>query len=274
VYAASVVLWEGLVGRRLFFGENEAKTLVNVLSAKPDPPSKHRPSISPELDALVLRGLAPDPTARFGTAREMARALQKVVAAAPASDVGDWVAATAGGSITSRAERVASIERSTPNASDESFRTAISGIDAVSPARHDAGVTDGSIVIADFEGVGSIPPERSTRPGRVIAIVVAALLGVAASAIAIRASQRSPSPATSAGRTGASLQPPESASSLPAAVAPAPLPPSDEVAPSVEATRQAAPPPVRTAAPHVTARPVPLQPKRAAEFDHVIDSRK
>jgi serine/threonine protein kinase len=272
VYAASVVLWEGLVGRRLFFGENEAKTLANVLSAKPDPPSKHRLSIPAELDALVLRGLNPDPTSRFSSAREMARALQKIVAAAPASDVGDWVAATAGSTIASRAERVASIERSTQNASDESIRTAISGVETVRPPLHGPAANDGSILIEDFERAGPTPPGLSKR-GRVIAIAVAALLG-AASAIAIRASQRSPAAAASAAGTEASVLPLGPTSSLSALVALAPPPPSEPVAASIQPTLPSAPAPVRTAAPRMTARPVLPQPKRAAEFDHVIDSRK
>jgi serine/threonine-protein kinase len=272
MYAASVVLWEALVGRRLFFGENEAKTLANVLSAKPDPPSKHRLSISPELDALVLRGLNPDPTSRFSSAREMARALQKIVAAAPASDVGDWVAATAGSTIASRAERVASIERSTQNASDESIRTAISGVETVRPPLHGLAANDGSILIEDFERAGSTPPGLSKR-GRVIAIAVAALLG-AASAIAIRASQRSPAAAASAAGTEASVLPLVPTSSLSALVALAPPPPSEPVAASTQPALPSAPAPVRTAAPRWTARPVPPQPKRGAEFDHVIDSRK
>jgi serine/threonine protein kinase len=273
VYAASVVLWEGLVGKRLFFGENEAKTLANVLSAKPDPPSKHRLSISPELDALVLRGLNPDPTSRFASAREMARALQKIVAAAPASDVGDWVAATAGTTIASRAERVASIERSTLNASDESIRTAISGVETVRPPLHGQAANDGSIIIDDFERAESSPPGPLTKRGRVIAIAVAALLG-AASAIAIRASQRSPAAAASAAVTEASVLPLGPTSSLPALVALAPPPPSEPVEASTQPALPSAPAPVRTAAPRLTARPVATPPKRAAEFDHVIDSRK
>ena len=61
------------------------------MSPKVDPPSRHVPTIPKDLDALVVKGLAQDPAARFPTAREMARALQRVVPIAPASDVADWV---------------------------------------------------------------------------------------------------------------------------------------------------------------------------------------
>ncbi len=120
VYAASVVIWEALTGKRLFYAENDAKTLANVMSPKVDPPSRHVPTIPKELDALVLKGLAQDPAARFPTAREMARALQRVVPIAPASDVADWVEVMAGGTIAARAKRVALIESSTPTAPPES----------------------------------------------------------------------------------------------------------------------------------------------------------
>ena len=125
VYAASVVIWEALTGRRLFYAENDAKTLANVMSPKVDPPSRHVATIPKELDALVLKGLSQDASARFPTAREMARALQKVVPIAPASDVSDWIETMAGGTIAARAKRVALIESSTPAAPVETTTESI-----------------------------------------------------------------------------------------------------------------------------------------------------
>jgi serine/threonine-protein kinase len=118
VYAASVVLWEALTGRRLFFAENEARTLANVLYPKVEAPSRIAEGISTDLDAIVMRGLSSTPANRFATAREMARALQTAAPPAPAFAVGDWVESTAGATIQDRASRVASIERSLPPESD------------------------------------------------------------------------------------------------------------------------------------------------------------
>ncbi|MCL2451049.1 MAG: serine/threonine protein kinase, partial [Polyangiaceae bacterium] len=73
VYAASVVLWEALTGHRLFFAENEARTLANVLYPKVDPPSRLARGVSATLDAIVLKGLSANPAHRYATAREMAR---------------------------------------------------------------------------------------------------------------------------------------------------------------------------------------------------------
>jgi eukaryotic-like serine/threonine-protein kinase len=118
VYAASVALWESLVGKRLFFAENEARTLANVLYPKVEAPSHLAQGIPPELDEVVLRGLHPDPSRRYSTAREMARALQLAVSPAPAFAVGEWVEATAGATLATRASRVASVERMLPPDSD------------------------------------------------------------------------------------------------------------------------------------------------------------
>lgn len=118
VYSASVVLWEALVGRRLFFAENDARTLANVLFPKVDPPSQAGAKVAPALDAVVMRGLDRDPSRRYRTAREMARALQDAVPCAPAFVVGEWVESTAGVTIARRASRVASIERMLPPDSD------------------------------------------------------------------------------------------------------------------------------------------------------------
>src|SRR5262245_22698505 len=62
IYAAAVVLWETLAGRRLFDGETEALVLVRAIEGKIDPPSHHRPELTPSIDAVVLRGLSRDPS--------------------------------------------------------------------------------------------------------------------------------------------------------------------------------------------------------------------
>ena len=77
IYAAAVVLWEALAGRRLFDGETEAIVLVRAIEGKIDPPSVLNPQLDRAIDAVVMRGLARDPEQRFATAREMALALEQ-----------------------------------------------------------------------------------------------------------------------------------------------------------------------------------------------------
>jgi serine/threonine-protein kinase len=110
IFAASIVLWEALTGRRLFGGESEGEIVKKVLDAHADPPSKYVPELPRQLDELVLRGLAREPGARYASAREMARALEKCLPLAPASDIGEYVEKMAGPTLAKRAERIAKIE--------------------------------------------------------------------------------------------------------------------------------------------------------------------
>jgi serine/threonine-protein kinase len=112
IFAASAVLWEALVGRRLFKGESEGEVIKKVLDAQVERPSKLVPELSGLLDGLVLRGLARNPEDRFVTAREMARALERCLPMASASDVGEYVEKMAAPTLAQRAERIAKIEQS------------------------------------------------------------------------------------------------------------------------------------------------------------------
>jgi len=110
VYAASVVLWELLTSRRLFWGENEAHIFGQVLEGSDVPPSRFASDVPPALDAVVMRGLAVDPERRYPTAREMACALEDAVPLAPASRIGAWVERCVKESLDKRSARIATIE--------------------------------------------------------------------------------------------------------------------------------------------------------------------
>lgn len=92
VYAASVVLWETLTGRPLFRAATVAGMLRKILSEVVPAPSCLAPWVAPELDAIVLRGLARDPGARFESAGAMAAALGHA-SCASADDVARALAA-------------------------------------------------------------------------------------------------------------------------------------------------------------------------------------
>ncbi|MDP9150220.1 MAG: serine/threonine protein kinase, partial [Myxococcota bacterium] len=117
VYAAAVMLWEVLAGRRLFSGENEAKVLSLVLGGQVDPPSHLVPELPEGFDRVVLRGLDRDPAVRFATAREMATELEAVVGVAPSTEIGEWVQEVAADELRERANRIEEIERSVSSSS-------------------------------------------------------------------------------------------------------------------------------------------------------------
>ena len=75
IFAAGVVLHEMLTGRRLFKGASDYETLQKVQNMTVPPPSTVVPSVSPELDAIVLQALERDRQGRYSKASHMARDL-------------------------------------------------------------------------------------------------------------------------------------------------------------------------------------------------------
>ena len=80
IWALGVSLWELLTVRRLFRRDTAANTIHAVLYDEIEPPSAFRPTVSKELDAIVMKALERDPEHRWQTAREMGKALRKFLA--------------------------------------------------------------------------------------------------------------------------------------------------------------------------------------------------
>jgi serine/threonine protein kinase len=89
VYTLAIVLWELLTGHQYLpiSGLDPGAGLALVRHPKPMPPSTHAPWIAPELDKVVLRGLAPDRQQRYQSAEEFRLALSDVITqVAPRTD--------------------------------------------------------------------------------------------------------------------------------------------------------------------------------------------
>ena len=112
VFAASVVLWELLCGRRLFFADSPAEMMSRVLTSPIENPQKYAPEVPPELAAVTLRGLDRDPAGRFATAEDMAIAIEEAIAMPRSKDIGSWVATTAKLTLEARAQLVQVVESS------------------------------------------------------------------------------------------------------------------------------------------------------------------
>jgi serine/threonine-protein kinase len=115
VFAASIVLWVALTGRRLFAGDDTTDTMGRVLHDEILAPGRLVRDLPPSLDELVMRGLSRNPALRFANAREMALALEGI-GAARAQQIGAWVEGIAGTWLQRRAARVAQIESESANA--------------------------------------------------------------------------------------------------------------------------------------------------------------
>ncbi|HJQ50777.1 MAG TPA: Stk1 family PASTA domain-containing Ser/Thr kinase [Gaiellaceae bacterium] len=85
LYSLGVVLYELLTGKTPFDGETPVEIAMKHLSNAPQPPSKLRPEIPPELDKVVLRALAKNPDERYQSADEMEADLERVARGAPVS---------------------------------------------------------------------------------------------------------------------------------------------------------------------------------------------
>ena len=113
VYSAAVVLWEALTGRRLFKADDIAALVYSIINEEIDPPSKYDPSLPAGIDAVVMRGLDRDANNRFASAREMAVALERTIAPAPAREIAAWMKEVAGDALAWRVELVHRIEAET-----------------------------------------------------------------------------------------------------------------------------------------------------------------
>jgi serine/threonine protein kinase/peroxiredoxin len=128
VYAAGIVLWEIVAGRRLFpgdFGDASGKILAGVS----EPPSQYtrigtETLTTPEMnqlratDEIVMRAVARDPVKRYPTAHAMALALEAIGPLATQSTVGAWVQSLAKESLAQRAAWVRDIEERSASASE------------------------------------------------------------------------------------------------------------------------------------------------------------
>lgn len=110
IFAAGIVLWETLVGERLFKSAEDVATLVSVVSREAPDPSARVSGVPPELGEVVLKALAKKRSDRFASAKEMAEALERALAPAPARAVGGWVRALAAESLAEKERFIADLE--------------------------------------------------------------------------------------------------------------------------------------------------------------------
>jgi eukaryotic-like serine/threonine-protein kinase len=76
LYAIGIVLYEMLTGAIPFDGDSAVTIALKQVSEPPLPPSRLNPSVSPEVEAVVLRALAKEPAQRFADADEFIAALE------------------------------------------------------------------------------------------------------------------------------------------------------------------------------------------------------
>ena len=109
VFAVGCVLWEMLVGRRLFDTPSE-DDVVNAIRAGNYPdPSDLRPAVPKAIDRILRRALHPNREKRFKNAREFHLAIEEALRQLPASSnsvlVGEYISAELDGTVAEYSSR-------------------------------------------------------------------------------------------------------------------------------------------------------------------------
>jgi eukaryotic-like serine/threonine-protein kinase len=162
VYAMAAVLWEALTGKALFAGDDD-DVFCQVLEGVKAPPSRHAPGVPAELDALVMKGLAPRPADRFASAREMAEALARVVPPASAAEVSEWVEQLARWRLAQRDAAFAEADKGGGEASTTLYPPSDPALAAVKDAPGEEEEKEEEEYASVSEGeFTAIPPEGAT----------------------------------------------------------------------------------------------------------------
>jgi serine/threonine protein kinase/tetratricopeptide (TPR) repeat protein len=96
IFAAGVMLYEQLCGRRPFTGSSTEAVLHRIAEGRPRPPTEFDPSVPPELERICLLALERDPAQRIESLQLFTEAISHVGGAAEvatAQQVADYVEA-------------------------------------------------------------------------------------------------------------------------------------------------------------------------------------
>jgi eukaryotic-like serine/threonine-protein kinase len=269
IYAAAVLLWEGLTMRRAFEHDNEGAMMASVLKGALDPPSAFVQDLAPAFDAVTLRGLHRTPANRYATAHDMALELERCVGIASPSEIGAWVTSLAGPALQERARLVSEIERSSsrgPLVEQASVGEVTQATPASNPRvsgevlrTKGAEAESGATLKATLD---TTPPPRTRRSRLVPAVVGAAVLAGAIGLVVLRSVGPVPSGVAAGGApaTAASPEQGKAPDTNPSAGGSSTAAPTPSAVASTAPTAGAA-----SGAPRVAASEAPDEPATAAK---------
>jgi serine/threonine-protein kinase len=201
VWAAGLVLWECLTGKRLFDGGTEAETIADTLKAPIAPPSTLRHDATFELDEICLRALERDPARRYPTAAAFADALEREsgLVTAGREDVAALVYRLEGAALL---ERRQAFERGTKTAAARPSRAP-----PARPPEPEASTrtAPASVAPAAQAPRPSIPAAPAKPRSNALALVVVATISLVVGGLGVRfaGSERASPPAPSVSPTTA-----------------------------------------------------------------------
>ncbi|GAB4108740.1 MAG: hypothetical protein OHK0022_60700 [Roseiflexaceae bacterium] len=262
VYALGVVLFELLAGRLPFEADTAMGVVLKHLYDPPPAPTSVRPNLPPTLDAVVLRALEKEPTARFSSAGALAQALAAAwpaagaPAAVPAQDIHNQSTVVWVRPASAQAAQTALHPPPAPSPANPTTSTT-SRIGAPQPASSTS--TPPSPPAAPL----STPPAGNNRLLLPLALVLAAALGIGGF-LALRGGDQTaavPTPGIAATAAAAAASPvPDNNAPLPVAPTPAPVEPSPAPVEPSPAPVEPSPAPVEPSPAPVEPSPVPTEP--------------
>ncbi len=267
IYALGILLWQLLVGRQAFDADSDAALMYQVLHPNLQPPSAAGAG-SPELDAIVMKALAPDRRDRYGSAGELASALTAHLAViAPGYEGGKVIRERMATSFGERKERLARAIKGVPESTlslEELELLSGSAINTPSPHVMFSPATEPDVEISVSAADAPRPRAPERRRGWVTFAALVALIAPAVIAWKMLADR----PTSSAPEAASPITPPPVAVASPAPTqmtvtpvapiatldpAPATAPVSDDRTAS-RATKRAPAPAKRTQPVRISAR--------------------
>ena len=166
VYAAGIVLWEALTGTNLFRASPNQALLDQRSSGQAPivPPSLSQDSVSPQLDAIVMRALEFDPARRFETAQAMADVMRERLEVADDATVATWVRSRVGTKLDALEAKRRKIGESVTRSQATSSRFVVSSSTLVDPR----GPTIPSVVDVPEGGDTTAPSGADQKDTRLV----------------------------------------------------------------------------------------------------------
>ncbi len=160
IFSLGVIAYVMVSGRHPFRGDDDRKTMDNIVTRAPVPLATLVPDVPPAIDALVTKALEKDPADRWQTCAEMQRALEEFLtsrgAVVPDADLARFVREALGELHTERrAELAAAIE--VGDARAQATRP--------SPRGRAAERRGGAPLPATFSGILPVDLDDSVEPG-------------------------------------------------------------------------------------------------------------
>jgi serine/threonine-protein kinase len=199
IYAAGVVLWELCAGRRAYDVTNEGALYARVMTGAVPQLADVAPWVPPALAQAVHRALRREPSERYGSALQMADAIEQALAPAPAAAIGALVERLATQALFAKRQVAERLDRGAAPASGfvvpsppDSGAPHTGNVPAPPPSLRPVGLVPqdrgdrGTHTVTSPRGLAAAPAGRGALVAIVLAILAAGGLGVAATWFVLR----------------------------------------------------------------------------------------